>query len=263
MKDYARLQEDPVPYILAEPNPKNILEWHYVVSGPENSPYFGGQYHGHLVFPPDYPFKPPAVYMITPNGRFKTQKRLCLSISDFHPDTWNPAWSVSTILVGLLSFMLEDTSTMGSMESSLREKRLWALDSPLFNLKNDAFREIFSSLSQDTFAKLTDAQKRRLKEDFIKRKVKLDVFPELLELSENGVNTGPVDGKAAGAAPGSTSGDCDRNNNMGVREGAAAVAGAGVDEANGNGWSMNILILGVILAGLVVNYVLKSSNFYD
>jgi len=32
--------------------------------------------------------------------------RLCLSISDFHPDTWNPAWSVSTILTGMLSFMV-------------------------------------------------------------------------------------------------------------------------------------------------------------
>lgn len=38
--------------------------------------------------------------------RFKTNTRLCLSISDFHPDTWNPAWSVSTILTGLLSFMV-------------------------------------------------------------------------------------------------------------------------------------------------------------
>ena len=44
--------------------------------------------------------------MITPNGRFATNKRLCLSISDFHPDTWNPAWSVATILTGLLSFMV-------------------------------------------------------------------------------------------------------------------------------------------------------------
>lgn len=39
-------------------------------------------------------------------SRFKTNTRLCLSISDFHPDTWNPAWSVSTILTGLLSFMV-------------------------------------------------------------------------------------------------------------------------------------------------------------
>ena len=44
--------------------------------------------------------------MMTPNGRFQTNTRLCLSISDFHPDTWNPAWSVATILTGLLSFMV-------------------------------------------------------------------------------------------------------------------------------------------------------------
>lgn len=79
---------------------------HYVVCGPENTPYEGGYYHGKLVFPKEFPFKPPAIYMITPNGRFKTNTRLCLSISDFHPDTWNPSWSVSTILTGLLSFMV-------------------------------------------------------------------------------------------------------------------------------------------------------------
>jgi ubiquitin-conjugating enzyme E2 J2 len=32
--------------------------------------------------------------MITPNGRFETNRRLCLSISDFHPETWVPTWSV-------------------------------------------------------------------------------------------------------------------------------------------------------------------------
>lgn len=77
-----------------------------MVCGPESSPYDGGFYHGKLVFPREFPFKPPSIYMITPNGRFRTNKKLCLSISDFHPDTWNPAWSVSTILTGLLSFMV-------------------------------------------------------------------------------------------------------------------------------------------------------------
>ena len=38
---------------------------------------------------------------VLPLGRFKTDTRLCLSISDYHPDTWNPAWSVSTILTGI------------------------------------------------------------------------------------------------------------------------------------------------------------------
>jgi ubiquitin-conjugating enzyme E2 J2 len=47
--DYMRLINDPVPYIKAEPLPSNILEWHYVVTGPEHSPYSGGFYHGKVV----------------------------------------------------------------------------------------------------------------------------------------------------------------------------------------------------------------------
>ena len=30
-------------------------------------------------------------------------------MSDFHPETWVPAWSVASILNGVLSFMLEST----------------------------------------------------------------------------------------------------------------------------------------------------------
>ena len=80
-QDYMRLKRDPLPYITAEPLPNNILEWHYCVKGPEDSPYFGGYYHGTLLFPREFPFKPPSIYMLTPNGRFKTNTRLCLSIS--------------------------------------------------------------------------------------------------------------------------------------------------------------------------------------
>ena len=79
-----------------------------MVAGPENSPYEGGYYHGKLIFPQQYPFKPPSILMMTPNGRFKCNVRLCLSISDFHPESWIPSWSTSTILTGLLSFMVSD-----------------------------------------------------------------------------------------------------------------------------------------------------------
>lgn len=145
-QDYLRLKKDPVPYVVAEPVPANILEWHYVVTGPENTPYEGGLYHGKLVFPREFPFKPPSIYMITPNGRFKTNTRLCLSISDFHPDTWNPAWSVSTILTGLLSFMIEKSPTLGSIESSEYEKRQLAGQSLDFNLQDKVFCELFPDM---------------------------------------------------------------------------------------------------------------------
>nr|QBH73231.1 ubiquitin-conjugating enzyme E2 j2 [Nicoletia phytophila] len=145
-QDYLRLKKDPVPYVVAEPLPSNILEWHYVVTGPEGTPYEGGLYHGKLVFPREFPFKPPSIYMITPNGRFKTNTRLCLSISDFHPDTWNPAWSVSTILTGLLSFMIEKSPTLGSIETSEFEKHQLATRSFEYNLKDKIFCELFPDL---------------------------------------------------------------------------------------------------------------------
>lgn len=139
-----RLKQDPVPFIHAEFLPSNILEWHYVIIGPQDSPFAGGYYHGALIFTKDFPFKPPSIYMYTPNGRFKPNKRLCLSISDFHPDTWNPAWSASTILTGLLSIMLENSPLLGSCESSNYEKKKLAMNSLEFNLKNEIFRSVQS-----------------------------------------------------------------------------------------------------------------------
>ena len=79
--DYLQLMKDPVPYVVAEPLPSNILEWHYVVTGPPDSPYAGGYYHGKLIFPQDFPFKPPSFFMNTPSGRFKVNYKLCLSPS--------------------------------------------------------------------------------------------------------------------------------------------------------------------------------------
>ncbi|KXN69061.1 ubiquitin-conjugating enzyme E2, J2 [Conidiobolus coronatus NRRL 28638] len=138
-KEYKNLVESPIPYIVAKPLESNILEWHYILTGPPESPYFGGQYHGKVIFPSEYPYKPPGIIMTTPNGRFATDRRLCLSYSDFHPDLWNPSWSVATILNGLLSFMLETQPTSGSIETTIKEKKLLASKSHLFNLNNRHF----------------------------------------------------------------------------------------------------------------------------
>ncbi|RKO89828.1 ubiquitin-conjugating enzyme/RWD-like protein [Blyttiomyces helicus] len=138
-KEYLTIQKTPPDFIVAKPLESNILEWHYVIRGPPDSPYTG-EYHGKVIFPSEYPFKPPSIKMITPNGRFQTDYRLCLSMSDYHPGTWNPAWSVATILTGLLSFMLEDSPTTGSIQTTLEEKRVYAQKSHQWNLANAKFR---------------------------------------------------------------------------------------------------------------------------
>jgi ubiquitin-conjugating enzyme E2 J2 len=122
-KEYRALCKEPVSHIVARPSPSDILEWHYVLEGSEGTPFAGGFYYGKIRFPPEYPYKPPGISMTTPNGRFMTQKKICLSMSDFHPETWNPMWSVSSILTGLLSFMMDTSPTTGSVSTTTAEKQ--------------------------------------------------------------------------------------------------------------------------------------------
>ncbi|CAK7232148.1 Ubiquitin-conjugating enzyme E2 6 [Sporothrix eucalyptigena] len=132
-REYKSISENPPPYITAHPSDSNILEWHYIITGPEDTPYHGGQYWGTLMFPTDYPFAPPAIRMHTPSGRFQPSTRLCLSISDFHPRSFNPAWEVSTILIGLLSFMTSEEMTTGSVRATPAERKFYAARSRWWN----------------------------------------------------------------------------------------------------------------------------------
>jgi len=146
LKELRELQKKPVEGIRALPIETNILEWHYVLEGAKATVYEGGWYHGVVTFPSEYPMKPPSITMTTPNGRFKTCTKLCLSMSDFHPENWNPMWSVGTILMGLLSFMVQDSPTYGSIETSDAFKRKAASESLQYNCQNKVFCTLFPEL---------------------------------------------------------------------------------------------------------------------
>jgi ubiquitin-conjugating enzyme E2 J2 len=132
-REYQTISANPPPYIVAHPSESNILEWHYILTGPPDTPYQGGQYWGTLLFPPEYPFAPPSIRMHTPSGRFQPSARLCLSISDFHPKSFNPAWEVSTILIGLMSFMTSDEMTTGSVNATEAQRKVFAARSRWWN----------------------------------------------------------------------------------------------------------------------------------
>ncbi|KAJ2156377.1 Ubiquitin-conjugating enzyme E2 6 [Coemansia sp. RSA 552] len=142
-KEYLALKKSPPEFITARPLEKDILEWHFIIQGPPDTPFEGGEYHGRLLFPKDYPFKPPAIQMITPNGRFLVNTNICTSMSNYHPESWNPSWSVATIIIGLLSMMTGTENTTGATESTEAEKRALAAASREFNRTSVMYKKAF------------------------------------------------------------------------------------------------------------------------
>ena len=89
----------------------------------------GGIYHGRILMPADYPFKPPAFVMLSPSGRFETGTKNCLSISSYHPESWQPSWSVRSALVALIAFMQTPGSgAVGSLDHAAPARREMAAE---------------------------------------------------------------------------------------------------------------------------------------
>jgi len=127
MKEYAELQSSPNYQYTASPLEDNIFDWHFTIRGPQDSEFENGIYHGRIVLPPQYPYKPPSIYFLTPNGRFELGKKICLSITGYHPETWLPAWGIRTALIALISFMTtEGKDAVGALDYTPEERRILA-----------------------------------------------------------------------------------------------------------------------------------------
>jgi len=127
LSELKKLQKDPPQHFRAEPLEENIFEWHFTILGPEDSDFEGGVYHGKLKLPPEYPMKPPKIILLTPQGRWKINSKICLSISDFHPETWQPSWGIRTALTALRAFMpTPGKGAIGSLDASSGARKVLA-----------------------------------------------------------------------------------------------------------------------------------------
>lgn len=43
----------------------NLFEWHFTIRGPKDTEFEGGVYHGRILFPSDYPYRPPDIVFLT------------------------------------------------------------------------------------------------------------------------------------------------------------------------------------------------------
>ncbi|KAL3626590.1 Ubiquitin-conjugating enzyme E2 32 [Castilleja foliolosa] len=130
LQEVKEMQSNPSDDFMSLPLEENIFEWQFAIRGPRDSEFEGGIYHGRIQLPAEYPFKPPSFMLLTPNGRFETQTKICLSISNHHPEHWQPSWSVRTALVALIAFMpTSPNGALGSLDYPKEERCALAIKS--------------------------------------------------------------------------------------------------------------------------------------
>jgi ubiquitin-conjugating enzyme E2 L3 len=109
MKEYSDLQKSPNETIQngvknLKTDAQSILKWTGQIY-PSKAPYDKGSFKIEILFPAEYPFKPPKVTLKTkiyhPNIDEKGQ--ICLPI--IHAENWKPATKVEHVIVSLIELI--------------------------------------------------------------------------------------------------------------------------------------------------------------
>jgi len=124
-RELKEISTSPSKQWTAAPVADDMFEWQFAVRGPPDTDFEGGVYTGRLVLPVNYPFAPPSISMLTPTGRWEVNKKICLSNTSFHPEQWQPAWGIRTMMEALRShFPVPGDGAIGAIDwpSDIRKR---------------------------------------------------------------------------------------------------------------------------------------------
>ncbi|WFD30140.1 E2 ubiquitin-conjugating enzyme [Malassezia sp. CBS 17886] len=124
MSEVKEMDREACDEFRAAPTEDNLFEWHFTLRGPEDSEFESGMYHGKILLPTEYPFRPPHVVFLTPNGRWDIHCKICLTFTGHHEEEWQPAWGIRTALLGVRALMSSpvDESAMGAIRMPRKDR---------------------------------------------------------------------------------------------------------------------------------------------
>jgi ubiquitin-protein ligase len=130
------LTKNKMDFAQAVQDDQNPLVFYFMLK-PKDKPYIGGLYLGKIVLPKDYPENPGEFYTLTPNGRFEINKKICLTNSNFHKESWMPTWSIRNMILGFISiFIADDTSGLSHIKEDFDTRLFKAKNSHSYNISN-------------------------------------------------------------------------------------------------------------------------------
>ncbi|TFY57301.1 hypothetical protein EVG20_g8603 [Dentipellis fragilis] len=108
-----------------------VQEWHCTLRGPQGTDFEGGLYHFRILLPAEYPFRPPSILLLTPNGRFELNTkpawgvRTAAPLCPASPHVYSMPMPMPAIigLQGFFPLTGQAALGVGSLETSASERR--------------------------------------------------------------------------------------------------------------------------------------------
>jgi len=103
-KELVDLRRDAPLNCSAGPAGDDLFRWEGIIVGPDDTPYAGGIFNLNIMFPVDYPFKPPTISFATQiyHPNINQSGAICL---DILKKEWSPALTISKVLLSVCSLL--------------------------------------------------------------------------------------------------------------------------------------------------------------
>lgn len=131
---------------IAEPNEfikfamtNNPSEWYILLSGisGDEDEFVGGEYLCKVVAPTNFPYEPPHFYFMTPNGVYDINCKVCVSIGEFHKESYPASFGMSGFVNQLVSGLIGWKSLgngISLLKTTLAQKKAYAAASMTHNI---------------------------------------------------------------------------------------------------------------------------------
>lgn len=172
-KDFAKIRKDPIENCWIAPTEDNILLWYFIFEL-KDKPFKNCQVLCIMDFPKEYPLKAPDIKVLTPTGRFETGRKICMTNTGFHNESWSPLWSLNNLIIGFISSFYEKQTGLGHLMESDAHRMMLSAQSRTYNI--DHYPEIVAKLissdnsrSEDNGS--SDATETKTERDVKRRKL--------------------------------------------------------------------------------------------
>ena len=118
LNELKEMKNDPPSNCNAGPiTDSDIFAWEGNIIGPSDSPYAGGLFKLQIIFPKNYPFKPPKIHFITKvyHPNISSVGSICL---DILKNKWSPALTINKVLISICS-LLNDPNPDDPLEPAI------------------------------------------------------------------------------------------------------------------------------------------------